>query len=123
MVAWPVFPGYVFARFTVRDVHTVLTTPGVSTIIRTNGRPAPIPDEELESIRTVVRVVEETGTAPVLRPLVTEGDRVVVTSGPFRGVSGYVVQLRGRCRILVGITSVGQGLELEVSSGALKRID
>lgn len=43
LVEFPMFPNYVFVRFTLRDMHAVLMTPGVSTIVRVNGYPAPFP--------------------------------------------------------------------------------
>src|SRR5687767_7395244 len=39
LIAWPLFPSYVFGKFTLSDVHTVLVTPGVSTIVKANGIP------------------------------------------------------------------------------------
>ncbi len=122
-VDWPLFPGYVFGRFTLRDVHTVLTTPGVSTIVRTNGVPSPVAEEELENIRKLEQVVAELGgLPPPVRPLLDEGDRVVVTAGPFEGIFGVVNELRGRRRVLVGLTSIGQGLEIEVTEQWLERL-
>jgi transcription antitermination factor NusG len=115
-VEWPLFPGYVFGRFTLRDVHTVLTTPGVSTIVRTNGVPSPVAEEELDNIRKLARVVAELGELPPpVRPLLDKGEPVVVTAGPFKGIFGVVNELRGRHRVLVGLTSIGQGLEIEVN--------
>src|SRR5437868_15292617 len=34
LVQFPLFPSYVFGRFTLKEIHGVLTTPGVSTIVR-----------------------------------------------------------------------------------------
>jgi len=36
-VGFPLFPGYVFARFELRNVHEVLHTSGLVTIVRNNG--------------------------------------------------------------------------------------
>lgn len=121
-VEWPLFPGYVFGRFTLADVHTVLTTPGVSTIVRQGGVPSAIPDEELENVRKVARVLAELGELPPVRPLLDEGDRVMVVDGPFKGIVGVVSEVRGRGRILVGLTSIGQGLEIEVGERVLERL-
>ncbi len=122
LVAWPLFPSYVFARFTLRDVHDVLVVPGVSTIVRTDGRPTPIPDEELGNVRRFVEVVAETGVVPEVRPLIQEGDWVRIVDGPFLGVEGRVVERRGRRRVLVGLGAIGQGIEVDIATQLLKVI-
>src|SRR5437867_5458184 len=53
-VAFPLLPGYVFARFRLAMIHEVLKTAGVVTIIRNDGHLAPVRSEELESIRVLV---------------------------------------------------------------------
>ena len=55
LVEWPLFPSYVFGRFGLADVHTVLATPGVASLVRTSGRPAAIADEELANVRLLLR--------------------------------------------------------------------
>lgn len=116
VVEWPLFPSYVFGCFTLREVHAVLTTPGVSTIVRTNGVPAPISEPELENVRRFVGAVAEAGVEPELRPLLREGEWVRVKDGPFRGVEGQVVEGRGRRRVLVGLGAIGQGLEFDIDT-------
>lgn len=122
MVEWPVFPSYVFSRFTLRDVHQILTTPGVSTIVRSNGYPTPIADRELENVRLFTEALKESGTLPELRPLITKGQWVRVQEGPFQGVEGIVLEQRGRKRVLVGLRATGHGLEIDVDTRVLRLI-
>lgn len=122
LVQWPLFPSYVFARFTLRDVHDVLVVPGVATVVRVDGYPTPIPDEELENVRRLAGAAGEAGIQPELRPLVQEGEWVRVTDGPFRGVEGIVVEQRGRRRVLVGLAVVGQGMEIDIDTRVLRVI-
>ncbi len=122
VVAWPLFPSYVFARFSLREVHSVLVVPGVSTIVRADGRPTPIADEELANVRRFVEVMAETGLVPEVRPLIREGDWVRVVDGPFVGVEGRVVERRGRRRVLVGLGAIGQGIEVDIATQLLKVI-
>lgn len=119
LVEFPMFPNYVFVRFTLRDMHAVLMTPGVSTIVRVNGYPAPVPDEELASVRRVVEQLACTGGVAEVRPFFAEGERVRVREGPFEGAEGYVIEVRGRKRLLVGITTIGQGLEIDIDTRLL----
>jgi len=121
-VEFPLFPSYVFGRFTLREMHAVLTTPGVSTIVRINGYPTPIPDRELDNIRRFAMAVADSGCEPEPAAFVREGDWVRVVDGPFRGVVGIVVERRGRRRILVGLRAIGQGLEVDVDVCSLEPV-
>ena len=121
-VQFPLFPSYVFGRFTLSEVHAVLTTPGVSTIVRANGYPTPIPERDLENVRTFVSALAESGLDPDPRPFLAEGQWVRVLEGPFEGVEGVVVERRGRKRVLVGLAAIGQGLEIDIDTRLLKPI-
>lgn len=122
-VEFPLFPSYVFGRFTLQEVHAVLTTPGVSTIVRTNGYPTPISDLELENVRRFAAAVAEGGVEPEPSPYVREGDWVRIGDGPFRGVIGIVVERRGRRRVLVGLRAIGQGFEVDIDIRLLEPIE
>ncbi len=122
LVSWPLFPSYVFGRFTLSGVHEVLAIPGVSTIVRARGFPTPIPDEEMSNVRRLVTAAGEAGVLPEVRPLIRKGEWVRVTDGPFRGVEGVVMEQRGRRRILVGLAAIGQGVEIDISAQAVRVI-
>lgn len=119
-VEFPLFPSYVFGRFALADVHRVLSVPGISTIVRVNGQPTPVPDEDLENIRRFTAALAESGVTPKPAPFFAEGERVRVTGGAFSGVVGHVIELRGRGRILVGLEAIGQGLEIDIDGSLLE---
>lgn len=121
-VAWPLFPSYVFARFTLRHMHEILVVPGVSTIVRSRGYPTPIPEDELANVRRFADAAVAAGVCPEVVPLVSEGDWVRIREGAFRGVEGRVVERRGRRRVLVGLRPIGQGLEVDVEARLLQVI-
>ena len=49
------FPGYVFARLNPHNRLLVVTSPGVVGLVGLGKTPTPIPDQEIENIRTLVR--------------------------------------------------------------------
>ena len=125
VVPWPIFPGYVFARFTTGALANVLGTPGVAAIVRLNGQPAPIADEEIDNVRRLAAGIRETGQLPEPSPLVQEGQRVRIVSGTLRDVEGIVVERRGgnRALVQVGVRAIGQGLKVDVDVTALRVLD
>lgn len=122
MVDFPLFPSYVFGRFTLAQVHGVLTTRGVSTIVRANGYPTPIPDADIKNVQRFAEAIAQTGVQPDQRPFLVAGQWVKVLEGPFEGVEGVVVEQRGRKRVLVGVEAIGQGLEIDIDARLLRPI-
>lgn len=116
---WPLFPGYVFCRFTLARLSQVLCTRGLAGVVGVNGSPTPIPAAEMENVRLLVHGIGATQAEPEPRPMVHRGDWVRVQEGPFRGLEGVVMETRGRRRLLVGITAIGQALEVDAAVAAL----
>lgn len=127
VVEFPLFPSYVFVRIRRDGLSAVLSTPGVSTVVRFGGRPVPIPEEEIENVRRFTAALREgeEGAEVESAPLVTEGQRVRVASGSFEGVRGIVIQRRGRDRVLiqVGVEAIRQGLKVEVPAEVLDPLE
>lgn len=121
-IHWPLFPGYVFVRFGPDEASRVLSVPGSVQVIGVAGRPAPIPDEDIENVRRFADCLAETGVVPRSAPLVERGQRVVVQSGPFSGVRGTVLEHRaaGRVLIQVGLTAIGRALKIELDPASLQ---
>ena len=115
VVEWPLFPGYVFARFRSSEAGAVLGTPGVASLVGIDGTPAEIPAEEIENVRALAAAVARTGSVPRPEPLMERGQTVRVLEGPFRGVRGILIEQRGdRITLQVGLTAIRQAIRLEV---------
>jgi transcription antitermination factor NusG len=124
IVDWPLFPGYVFARFGLDATAQVLGTPGVATVVRQDGAPAPIPELEIANVRRLASVVSETGSLPEPTPMVRRGERARIMRGPFSGVHGVVLQHRGGGKVLlqIGLEVIGQGVKIEIEEANLREI-
>lgn len=124
-VLWPLFPGYVFVRFQPVDASKVLAIPGSVQVIGVAGRPAAIPDEEIENVRLFAsRLAETGGEVPSPTPAVELGERVLVHAGPFAGVRGVVLEHRGVERVLIQISLsvIGQALKIELDTEDLEAV-
>ncbi|MBI4542181.1 MAG: UpxY family transcription antiterminator [Gemmatimonadetes bacterium] len=120
-VLWPLFTGYVFARFTLRDQHAVLSAPGVATIVRVDGRPTPIPDSDIENVRRFAAALSATRVDPVQVRYPRRGERVTVASGPFAGVEGVVVRRGGRQRVIISVRGLRQSFAVTVQVRELEQ--
>jgi transcription antitermination factor NusG len=121
VVQFPLFPGYVFSRVTLDELPRALMVPGVAGVVRHNGVPSPVGDGEIENVRRFVLALATVGPAGEPEPL-EPGQPVRVMHGPFEGVEAVVVERRGRRRVLVGLKTIGQGMEIDVDSQTLQPI-
>jgi transcription antitermination factor NusG len=119
-IAVPAFCGYVFVRFTpsTQNRVRVLETTGAVKLLGNHGRPEPVPEEEIESLRLAL----ESGAPCDRHPLAEPGMRVKVRQGMLAGLEGQVVRVANQLRILVNVASVHQAIAVEVSMADLDLI-
>ena len=106
------FPGYVFCQFNYGRRMPILTTPGVVSIIGFGSDPAPIPNEEIHAVRTIL----ESGLAAAPHPFLHEGQRIRINYGPMKGVEGILVMKRGDSRLVVSICLLQRSVSVELES-------
>ena len=116
-IDWPLFPGYCFARFDPADALPILKCTGVVNIVSFEGKPAPIPDCELDSIRLLVD--SELQYDPC--PMIHEGMMVEVVHGPLRGVIGRLMRKDApKARLVLSVNLIGQAVSVEVDAADVK---
>jgi len=116
-IDWPLFPGYCFARFDPDDALPVLKCSGVVNIVGFEGKPAPIPEIELESIRVLVGSDLQYDPCPMIH----EGMMVEVTHGALRGVIGRLMRKdSSRARLVLSVDLIGQAVSVEVDAADVK---
>jgi transcription termination/antitermination protein NusG len=112
----PLFPGYVFARFEPGERLAILKCSGVVSIVSFNGEPAPVPDQEIENIRTLV-----TSTLPYDPcPTIKTGTLVEVSHGPLKGVIGRLTRKGSQSRLILSVDLIGQAVSVQVDAADVK---
>ncbi len=103
-VQTPVFPGYVFARFTPDERLRLLQTNLIVRILD------PInPRQMLHDLAMVRRALR---ADPALKPTkyLSKGRPVRIVSGPFMGVEGRVARLSGTLSVVLNVEMIGQAV-------------
>jgi len=116
-VTKPLFPGYVFARFTPEQRVTLLKSNAVVRIIE-----APRQREllhQLAQIRKALLIDPSLGACEAIKA----GRRVQVTAGPFQGIEGIVASVKGHTLVRLNIELIGQAVALEIERDALALLD
>jgi len=111
----PLFAGYCFARFSLADRLPVLQSQGVVRLVGSAGRPDPIPDEEIESLRKLINSPSDYVCCPYLR----EGMLVEVIRGPLQGVKGRLVREAKPCRLVLGISLIQRAVTIEIDAASV----
>ena len=115
-IDWPLFPGYCFARFDLRERLTVLMCSGVVSIVLFDGEPASIQNTEIESIRALVETDLQYDPCPLIR----EGIMVEVVYRPLCGVVGRLVRKGSHARLVLSVDLIGQAVSVEVDASDVK---
>ena len=115
-IDWPLFPGYCFARFEQEEALSILKCTGVVNIVSVEGKPAPIPEHEIEGIRLLLESDLQYDPCPLIR----EGMMVEVTHGVLKGVVGRLVRKGAHARLILSVDLIGQGVSVEVDAADVK---
>jgi transcription antitermination factor NusG len=110
----PLFPGYVFVHFALRDRLQVLQIPGVAKLVSFNGTPAALPREEIEALRTSLA----DGVRAEPHPYLRVGRRVRITEGALAGREGLLVRWKGNLRVVLSTELIQRSIlvDIDVSS-------
>jgi len=114
----PLFPNYVFIRGGLDRMLNILTTPGVHSLVAWGGRPANIPQEEIDAIRRLV----DSSLRIEPHPFLKCGDRVRIKSGPLEGIQGILVRKRSAFRLVLSVEMLAQSASAEVDISVVERV-
>jgi transcriptional antiterminator NusG len=115
-IDWPLFPGYCFVRISPSKSLSVLKCSGVVKLVASAGKPAPIPDAEIDAIRTLVE--SELSYDPC--PLIRVGTMVEVIGGPLKGVVGRLVRKGAHARLVLAVDLIGQAVSVQIDAGDVR---
>jgi transcription termination/antitermination protein NusG len=110
IVQLALFPGYVFVRMTLKDQLGILQMASVARLVSFQGRPAALPDAEIEALRN--GLAENLHAEP--HPYLKLGRRVQVTGGPLAGVAGILVHKKQSFRVVLSIEMIQRSVAVEI---------
>lgn len=108
----PLFSGYCFARFALRQKLLVLKAFGVVGIVGISGHAEPLPEQEIEAIQRLVASPFRYDPYPYLK----EGMWVEVIRGPLMGVKGILIRKEPRDRLVLTVNLIRQAASVEIDT-------
>jgi len=113
----PLFPTYVFAKIHLSERSSILGSPGVVRIVGNSQGPIPIPDAEMEFLRSdFCRERVEP-----YKDLVV-GEKVRIKSGPMQGIQGILMRKKSGLRFVLTLDLINQNAAVEVSAEELEPV-
>ena len=113
------FPGYIFVRMDARELMPLVSTTGVSYIVKSGATLKPLPDDETAAIKSLCQ--SEVGCLPCT-PLQI-GQRVSIDSGPLTGLQGILVKTGESSRVVLSINTVFQSVTVDVRDTLITTLD
>ena len=107
----PLFPNYIFVRIERRQRVRVLEVPGVLSLIGVGRVPAPLPDFEIEALRSGLgqRRIEP-------HPFLVIGERVRIRRGPMAGMEGILLRRKNDFRVVIALDVIMKCVAVEVDA-------
>lgn len=116
-IARPLFPTYLFVHIDCGQRTKVLQSPGVIHIVGSGREHTPIPDAEIELLRSGIA-----GRRPEPYRELVVGKRVRIRAGSMQGVQGVVVRKGNGLRFVLALEMINQFAAIEVDAEDLDPI-
>lgn len=115
----PLFPGYIFVHVADHERVPVLQTVGVVHLVSVAGKPAILPEGDVERLRTCAARSAEVEPHPYLRI----GHRVRVKHGPFAGWEGTLVEKQNALRLVINVEHIMKSVAINLHGADVEAIN
>ena len=115
----PLIRSYIFVRVSLGDLQKAYYTPGVVKIIHFEGKPAPIPDKQIQAIRDILESGE---SYEVTSDQFQVGEMVEIKGGNLQGLKGELIKHVNRYKVLIRIDAIQQNLLININPSHLEKI-
>jgi transcription antitermination factor NusG len=107
----------VFVHIPPDERVRVLELSGVVSIVGTTREPTPLPDEDIERLRSGLHLVH---AEP--HPTLTMGETVRIRRGPLQGMTGVVTRQKNSFRVVLTVDLIMKSVAVEVCADSVEPI-
>ena len=101
----PLLKGYLFVKVSNKEYFDVLNTPGAVCYVSFEGKAAPIPEKQINDLKAFLQYVND--QVDVTRERLSKGEKIIVVTGPLKGVTGELIDFKGKNRIVLRFENIG----------------
>lgn len=118
-VDMPLIRSYVFIKSNLSDYIEILNTPGVVKIVGFEGKPAVIPEQQINILKNII---SENIAADVLTENIPEGSPVEIVRGALMGLKGELIRHKGKNKIIIRLDSINTSIYINIPISCIKKI-
>lgn len=119
LIEKPLLSSYVFVKVVRKEFSKIYNTNGVVKFVSFEGQPVPIPQKQIDNLRLVVNSDAE---IQVSTEKFAKGDQVEVINGSLTGLTGELIKVGGKKRVIVRIDKLDLNIVLTIPVTFLKKI-
>ena len=119
LVEKPLLSSYIFVKTKSKYFPDVYKTQGVVKFVTFEGRPASIPQKQIDNLRLLINSDED---IEVSSEKFAQGDFVEVVNGSLVGLTGELIKIGSKNRVVVRIDRLDQNLILKIPKTFLRKI-
>ena len=118
----PLFKSYVFVRNNQRQHYYILSAYGVVRFVTFEHEAVVVPDKQILAIRKYIdNPVDDEDELQNIN--LKEGQLVRITNGPMQGLTGRLISVKSKRRLLVNIEVVGQSIPVSLPRAKVEPIE
>ena len=119
LVEKPLLSSYIFVKTKSKYFPDVFKVPGVVKFVTFEGHPASIPQNQIDNLRLLINSDEE---IEISSEKFARGDNVEVVNGSLIGLTGELIRIGTKNRVVVRIDRLDQNLILKIPKTFLRKI-
>jgi len=119
LVEKPLLSSYIFVKTKSKHFPDVFKVLGVVKFVTFEGHPASIPQKQIDNLRLLINSDEE---IEISSEKFEHGDNVEVINGSLIGLTGELIRIGTKNRVVVRIDRLDQNLILKIPKTFLKKI-
>jgi transcriptional antiterminator RfaH len=119
LIEKPLLSSYIFVKTNKKAFLKVYKVSGVVKFVSFEGQPVSIPQRQIDNLRLLINSDAE---IEVTTEKLSQGDNVVVTNGALIGLTGELIRIGSKNRVVVRIDRLDQNLILKIPKAFLKKV-
>ena len=115
----PLIRSYIFVHVDRTELEKAYSTPGILTVVKFEGEPAPIQDKQIQALKDILNSKE---VYEVTSENFEIGENVEITQGDLKGLKGEMIKHLNKFKVLIRIEVIQQNLLVNINPSFLKKV-
>jgi len=117
----PLIRSYVFVQTDQKGIMEVLKVSGIVFVLKYIGQPAIVREKEIQNLRILTTGESESINTMPIKDLAS-GDQIKVVHGPFSGLEGEYIRMKGSYRVIVRMESLGTLITVDIPGNYIEKM-